>query len=182
MRRDQRRQVPFAASIALNDVAFEVRKFVVNKLYPNAFPRAHNKRFPGVAFRVEKSTKRRLRSAVFDRLNRHFFDNHIRGVAKRPFSSSALAVPVGVQRLASGKISKARRPEAIKNSFVHDFGRGPAVWQRMRNKRLKLLYTLEQSTPVRRSFPFFKAGEQKAAQVWPRAFRRGIERALKTAR
>ena len=118
---------------------------------------------------------------MFDRLNRFFLDNQITGRAKRPFQSSKLAVPVGVNRLASGKISKARKPENLKNSFVKDFGRGPAVWQRQR-RGLKLMYSLQDSTPVRRAFPFFKEGERKAAKVWPVEFERAIEKALSTAR
>lgn len=182
LQRWQRRQIPFAASLALNNTAFVTRKYVVERLWPNAFPRARNKRFPGVMFRVQKSTKRRLQSQVFDRLDRAFVDNHIEGRPKRPFRSSALAVPINVKRTASGKISARRQPENIPNSFERDYGRGPAIWQRQRNGKLKLMYSLKQQTPVRASFQFYRLGLRRADQAWRQEFPKAIQRALSTAR
>lgn len=182
LKRWQRRQIPFAASLALNNTAFVVRKFIVQRLWPDAFPRARNRRLPGVMFRVQKARKTRLQSQVFDRLARDFVDHHIEGRPKRPFRSSHLAVPINVKRLASGKISAARRPESLPNSFEADFGRGPAIWQRQRNNRLKLMYSLKSQTPVRASFHFFRLGLRRGEQAWPREFEKAIARALRTAR
>lgn len=176
----ERKQVPFAISLALNDVAFIYRKYTVNTGYPNAFPRARNKRFANAAFRVQLAKKRDLRSAVYDRLDRSFLTNHITGRSKRPFKSSALAVPVNAQRTATGRTRKRDAPTAP-GTFVADRGRGPAVW-RVKRGGLQLLYVLKQRTPINSRFRFYEIGAARARQELPRAFQRAIRRALATAR
>lgn len=180
--RIERRQVPFATSLALNDTAFQVRKFIVSTVYPNAFPRARNKRFANVAFRVRKSTKRNLVAHVYDRLDRYFLDHHIRGRAKRPRGSSALLIPVNARRTATGRIRKADTAQGAGGTFVADLqGKGPAIYRR-RKGRLVMLFTMKQSTPVRPRFDFYRLGIRRAQQAWPRAFDKAMKRALRTAR
>lgn len=174
----QRDQVPFAASLAMNEVAFETRKFTIEKLWPNSFPRAKNRRFPSVMFRVQKASKRRLQSAVFDRLNIPWIDAHIEGGT---FQDRTIPTDK-IRRTASGKIRRNQLPFNIPNSFKEDrVGRGEAVWQRVRG-RLKLMYVDKQSVNVRPVFPFYRAGERFAASRFNKAFERGIERALRTSK
>lgn len=178
----QRKQLPFAISLATNNVAFAYRKHVVDNVYPNAFPRARNRRFPAVAFRVEKSTKTRRRAAVYDRFRRYFLDHHIDGRAKRP-RGSALAVPVNARRTATGRIRKADTFEGGGDTFVADLqGKGPAIWRRNKRGRLSMLFVLKQQTPVRRTFRFYRIGKQFVRSRFPREFDKALKRALATAR
>ncbi len=174
----QRNQVPFAASLALNDVAFQTREFTINRLWPNSFPRAKNRRFPGVMFRVQKASKRRLQSALFDRLNIEWIDAHIEGGA---FTDRTIPTDK-VKRTANGKIRRNQLPFNIPNSFKADrTGRGEAVWQETR-QGLKLMYVDKGSVTIKPVFPFYRAGEQFARTRLDRAFEKAIDKALRTAR
>lgn len=179
--RVQRKQVPFAAAMALTNTAHTVRKHIVGTLWPNAFPRASNKRFPSVAFRVQRATKRRLQSAVYDRLGRHFIEHHITGEDKRPFTGSALAVPIEARRTASGRIRKADQPGGGGTFRANLGGAGEAIWRRGR-QGLQLLYVLKGRTRVDRRFPFYRAGEARARTAFAREFDKSMRRALATAR
>lgn len=177
--RRHRRQVPFAMSQAINDTAFDVRHHIVNVVYPRSFE-VRNRRFAGVAFRVDRSSKRKLVARVFDRLGRAFLPLQQSGGVKTPYSSTFLAVPVQAKRTATGKSNTQR----LKNTFVHDFGKGPAIWQRRGRggRRLKLLYVLERDVDVDAAFPFEREGRKVVDQVFPGHFAKRWRRALKTAR
>ncbi|MEM7217720.1 MAG: hypothetical protein AAF515_05105 [Pseudomonadota bacterium] len=184
MSRWARRVLPEATRNALNDTAFELRNYIVRTLYPRSFPQARNKRFAGVAFRVEKATKSRQRASVFDRLDRVIFDRHIRGERKRPFKGSAIAVPVNAKRTASGKIRAADQPgRNPERTFVADLrGRGRAIWRRKGRRgseRLELLFVLKDSTPQTAKFPFFRQGIAFVRRRFPRIFERETGRSLK---
>ena len=180
------RQVPFATSLALNKTAHSVRKNTVERVYPQSFD-VKNKSFARAAFRVQNSNKRNLRARVFDRLGRPWLETQIRGGQKRPISSSRLAVPINVRRLASGRISKRNQARNLPRSFVRDFGRGrgPAVWQRVgrgKRQRLRLAYELEPSVRIRPAFPFYREAERVTQAQFPRQFDAAMRRALATAR
>ena len=183
LNRMQRNQIPFAASKALNDTAFEVRRFVVGPLWNRSFPQSRNKRFPHVAFRVKRASKRNLRSEVFDRLNRFFLPLHITGQDKRA-RGGRLAIPntQHVRRTATGRIPKRQQPANLPNSFVADMGRGDALYQRQRDGSVKLMYVLRDTSRIDARFPFFRLGYAKGRQVWPRMMDRALRLALRTAR
>ena len=177
----QREQIPYAASTALNTVAFDTRKFIVSRLWPNSFPQAHNKRFPSVLYRVLKARKTRLTADVHEQLDRSYVGLHIRGGTKTPHRSSNVAVPVQARRTASGRTRKSDTPRALKDAFVANFkGQGPAIFQR-RGKQLLLMYVLKRSTHINAAYPFFTAGYGYAESRWSRAFDDAMRRALATA-
>lgn len=185
LRREQRSQVPFAVSMALNNVAFGYRNEVVNRIYPRSFPNARNKRFPGVAFRVDKASKRRLVAAVYDRLDRYFFDYQIQGGAKKP-RGTYVAVPTGdIKRTQSGKIGVNNQPRSLRNSFLVEDARGAIIYQRKggkRNPRVKAAYFLRRQTQQRARFPFFREGRRYVRRNFNREFEKALKVALSTAR
>lgn len=183
----QRKQIPFATSLAINDTAFAVRKRIVERTYPRSF-QVRNRRFPGQVFRVKKATKRRLIGSVYDRLGRASLALHAKGGTKRPRGGS-LAVPSeNIKRTASGKVGKARRPRNVIQSGKAFKGKirkdRPAIFQRTGSKgrKLKLLYTLEPSARLRARFPFYRDAANTARRSFPNNYRRAMRRALKTAR
>ena len=182
----ERRQIPFALSLALNNTAFATRRFVIEKLYPRAFPHARNRAYPRTTFRVDRATKSRPEASVFDRLMRGFLEHHIEGRPKRP-RGKKLAVPGRkIKRTNSGKIPNARKPRNLKNAFIADLeGRGPAVWQEFgpkSDRQLRFMYSLEDSTPVSRTFHFHREGERFARRIFPGELARAMTRALGSAR
>ena len=181
-----RRQIPFATSMALNDTAFQVRKRIVERTYPRAF-NVRNRRFPDIAFRVRKASKRKLRASVYDRLGRASLGLHAEGGTKRP-RGRHLAVPgSNVKRTATGKVGKARQPRTVLSrgkAFKVRRGRGEMIFERIgsKGKKLKLLYVLTPSARNDKRFPFHKDAMSTATRAFPRNFDRALARAIATAR
>jgi len=76
------KQFPFAMSRALNATAFQIRKEIVEKTYPQSFD-AKNRAFANAMMRVEKANKRKLSAAVFDRFKRNYMTNQAEGGIKQ---------------------------------------------------------------------------------------------------
>jgi hypothetical protein len=181
--RMQRQQIPYAASVALNTVAFDTRQDIIKRVWPQSFRGMRNPRFPSVLFRVDKASKGRLSSAVYQDLPRDWVQLHITGGIRRPIRASTRAVPVGARRTATGRIRSADKPRTIKGGFITDLrGRGPALWKKLGKDRLQLMFVLRPSVNQRRIFPFYKEGYRYAERRWPGAFSQAVERALRTAR
>lgn len=183
LRRDQRRQIPFAVSRAINETAFDVRRRIIGPTWARAFT-VRNRRFPAAAFRVAKATKRHLTASVFDRLGRASLDLHATGGIKRP-RGRHIAVPRGaIKRTATGKVGKARRPAAVlarANVFRRRLGAREYILQRTR-KGLRPLYLLISRARIAKRFRF----AEDARRVVERRFRRrlfvSLGKALRTAR
>lgn len=190
LNRFQRRQIPFATSLALNDTIFQVRKRIVERTWRRSF-KVRNRRFPGALFRVKKATKRNLTATLYDRLGRASLDLHIDGGTKRP-KGRHLAIPTGnVKRTATGKIGKAKRPSALlkkprtfKLNWNDNTGMPAGIYQRVGKKRLpiKMLFRLKPSARIKKSFPFYEDAQDTTRRAFDHNFARGLRRALRTAR
>lgn len=188
LNRIQKRQVPYATSVALNDVAFQVRKHIVDVTWPGSVE-VKNTRFIGAALRVKKANKRTLTAAVFDRLGRASLSKHVKGGTKRPRGSS-IAVPTDeVKRTGSGKVRRSQTPRTVlgkPRGFRTRLRSGTEViGERVGSKRsgrVKILYTLHPSTRIRGRFPFYRDAERVARRRFPGLFKRALERAIATAR
>lgn len=177
----EKKQVPFAASQALNDLAFLIRNDTVKVLWPRSV-QVKQKNFARAAFRVQKANKRRLTSAVYDSLNRQVFRRQIDGGIRLPYSSTHLAIPTRNALTASGRIKKVAQlgsPKLFKMALRKR--NEPGLWIR-NSKGLKLMYTLELRANVKKAFPFFEFGKRTAAIHWSWFMDRRLKVALKTAR
>tara|TARA_R110002110_G_scaffold294324_7_gene508325 strand:+ start:3570 stop:4181 length:612 start_codon:yes stop_codon:yes gene_type:complete len=185
MNRVSRQQLPFATSVALNDTAFDVRRQIVDRTMPRAF-KLKNKRFPSAAMRVRKSTKRKLRAGVYDRLGREYLVTQATGGIKRP-RGRHIAVPQGVRRTSTGKISKANRPRQLlnkPNAFKITSGGKSAIYTRRRGKGggLEFQYALVNSARIPRRLRFYEDAQRTIKQRFPRRFKVAFARAKLTAR
>ena len=184
LKRWQRKQIPFAASRALNDVAFDTRRFLIEKVWPNSFPNAKNARFPRAMFRIQKATKQRLQSAIFDSLDKDIIDYNIEG-GNRTGRQGRIAIPTdNVQQTSTGRARKPDQLRSLKDSFTAPIqgGEGVFVRGRRRGAPVRLMYVLRESTQQPQLFPFYTAGRNYAATRWPKRFKENMERALRTAR
>lgn len=179
-----KKQVPFATSNALNATIFKVRKRIVGPTWNAAFD-TKNGRFPSTLFKVRKASKRRLSASLFDRLGRASLDLHTTGGVKRPKGGS-LAIPTSnIKRSATGKISKGKRPQGLKNSFVANLnGRGRAVWQRYGRKgsKIRMMYDLERSARISKRFRFYEDAEKVALKEYPKEWEKSFIKAVRSAR
>lgn len=189
-------QIPFAASRAINDTLFDIRKRLVGESFPGAFPDAPNKSFIGASLRLEKSHKTRLSGAVYDRFGYEWLERQAEGGIKAPLKSRDLAIPQyrsGAQKRTRFGPRKSNKPAVLlKNSkkFFSGTPRGfrgnqAGIWKREGPKgrtRLRLFYVYEPKVKVAKAFP----GYEDAAAVVRRQFeghmRKRLAKAIATRR
>ena len=188
----EKRQVPFATKNAINDTIKDVRKQIVGVTAPRAFE-VRNRRFFGVAIRMQFATKQKLTGAVFDRLGRASLGLHARGGTKRP-RGQHIAIPgrdIENKRTVGGAIRKALRPRQVlakagrRQAFKIKFRSGQEAIVRRRGKRatpLQVLWLLERSARIPRRFRFHEDATKVAKRVLPGHFRKRLRQALRTAR
>lgn len=182
-----RNQVPFATANALTTTAFDVRKQIVEKTYPDSFT-VRNKRFASQMFRVEKANKRNLTAAVFDRLGRDYMVKQAEGGVKRP-RGNHIAIPSRqIKRTASGKVPRGKQPRNLlggkayrtklrsgQDVIAQQVGRGAA-------RRQQVLYLLEKTAHIPKRFPFYEDATTTTRRVFDRNFKKSFVKALRTAR
>lgn len=188
MTRFQKKQIPFATSVALNDTAFNVRDRTVKRVWPRAVA-VRNRRFMSAALRVEKANKRKLTARVYDRLGRASLSKHVDG-GRKTARSGRVAVPTTeVKRTSSGRVRRSQQPGKVLTGgkgFKTKLRSGSTViMQRVggkRSRRVKVLYTLHPSTRIKARFPFYREAIRQTRRTFPVHFRKALRRAMRTAR
>ncbi len=190
------KQAKYFTSVALNEAANAGQaagKAAVSKpftLRRADFIRNTIVRVPGQDF----ATKSKLSGAVRidDRVDskgrkRDYLAKFVAGGQKRPISGNSLAVPVNAPRNASGIITNANRPAALKGKkgyerITTDRGKDLLVrfTGRGRGQRVIVLYSLKKSVPIRAVFPFHDVIERAAVAAWPDAVANSVVNALLT--
>jgi len=181
------KQVPFAASVALNETAREVRK-----VEQAAAKRELDDPTPSTlkGIRVQRSTKRNLEASVFiikpvDKYMRY----QIHGGTDRP-ERKFEAIPVNVRLNRYGNIPGRRKGKikkllARKDTFAGEINGVRGVWQRGRagsRSRLKLLLAFEARMQYRPRFDFYGHANRTASRRWPRKFSMALSAAIRSAR
>lgn len=178
-----KRQVPFAIAKTLNALAFEARNQIVNVTAPRDF-NLRNRRFLGVALRVDPASKGRLEARIFDRLGREYLRTQAEGGDKSP-RGGMLAIPSrDLQKRRTGMgVPKRLRPRTAPGAFKLKIGAQEYIARRKgRARRLEILYLLERTARIPKRF---RAYEDAASVIGAKAdevFARELARALATAR
>ena len=164
-------QLPFATSRALNDAAFDVRNTIVEQTFTRSF-NVKNKRFAGVAFKVDPAKKRKLEARVFDRLKKDYLALQESGGTKRPRGNN-IAIPTDEIRVTGRGVTKARRPRQLlqsgKRAFRTKSKTGQDIIAQRRGKKrypIKVLYVLEPQADIKPRFPFYEVGIKVAQDVF----------------
>lgn len=188
-------QLPFAVSQALNDIAKEFQRRQVRAMRRGFTTR--NRLFTERAVKIDFANKRQSLIQAVVRIappgsprTADIWAKFEDGGVKRP-RGRALAVPVGIRRLKSGRVPDRFRPKALE--LAGGRGRlgtyvvpGVGIFQRKRRgryrRRGKLLYLFIQSARVRAALAF----EERSVRTYDRHFDRFMARrwarALRTAR
>ena len=179
-------QLPFATSKALNDAAFAVRNTIVEDTFPRSF-NVKNKRFAGVAFKVDTAKKRKLEARVFDRLGKDFLAMQESGGTKRPRGNN-VAIPTDEIRVTGRGVTKARRPRQLlqsgKRAFKTRSKTGQEIIAQRRGKKrypLKVLYVLEPQAQIKPRFPFYTVAQMSAQKTFEKKLPEFLKRARKNA-
>lgn len=181
------RQVPFAASVAMNKTAVEIQK-----VEQDAMRRELDEPRPSTVkgVRVKRSNKRNLVAAVFvipaiDAFLRYQVHGGV-----RPPRSVTEAVPFNIPLNRYGNIPGRRTGKLQKllnrqDTFTARINGVAGIWQRGkgRNSRgVTLLVAFENRTRYRPRFRFYEHAVRTTRLRWHRNFRRALRQAIRTAR
>lgn len=177
------RQLPFALSLALNATAEDVKRNA-DKALARRLDRPT--RFTLRAFRVLRSTKRRLASAVFamDRQAAYLVWAE-RGGERKP-TGKAIVVPVGMRTNAHGNIPRGGVKGALAKPGVFSGRAGkrraPGIYERKPTGGLRLLIAYTPRAGYRPRLRFGEDAAKTARARMPVHFERAMRRALETAK
>ena len=180
----QKKQIPFATSQALNDVAFDARK----ALQAQALKKLDKPtRFTINGFQVKKSTKRNLTAVVFIEAKRwKYLKYQVLGGTRRP-KGKAIGLPTSNVKLNKFGNVPGKRRGLVKNKrqFIATIGGITGVWEKRggkRNPQLRLMHAMEPNAQYRKRFPFYKIVEGVVRSKFVRRFNKRMAGALRTAR
>ena len=179
-----KKQVPFAASVAINNTTRDVQK-VEHAAAKRELDEPRTSTIKGI--RYQASNKRNLTGAVFvvshvDKFLRY----QIHGGIRRP-RASAEALPVNVRLNRYGNIigrrqGKLRKLEARQDTYRAVIGGVYGLWQRTKKQGIRLLVAYEQRITYRPRFRFYEHAERTVNRRWRRHFETAIQYAIRTAR
>lgn len=185
MNRIQKKQIPFATMNALNDTAFNVRKEIVERTWPQSV-RVRSKNFAKTSFRIDKAKKNiKPWVTVYDRLKSPTMSRQAHGERRKPRGRSlAIPNPFTIKRGVSGKVSKAKHPGSLLNKdqyFKTKLRSGSeAIFKRgKRGSPNQLMYVLAKTADVDKSFDFYGAAQRKANRMFDKNFSRRMAQALR---
>ena len=195
-------QLPFATSVALNQVAFNVRQELGQET-SRSF--VNPTRFTQSAFKYTKSTKANLEATVYPEKNRRFFPTQIKGGERRPKpyegylrGLSGGGLPTGGRLVPTPQVlNAAGNPKksifsTIANKLsttdqggffigVPNGGGTAGVYRRSRGQLYPYFLHVKR-TQYRARFPMEKVGMDTARRLFPTEMNKALEKALKSAR
>jgi len=202
-----RNQLPFAASVALNQTARQVQlamKQQTTKSFDKPVPFTKN------AFRYNKSTKVNLTAEVFPAEDRPYlntqifggqrlwktYEGLIRGLARdtgNPLPSSRKIVPTQIARNAAGNPKRrlfgeiqSRLSTSDRGGFMIGTPRGgnrmPGVYRRSRGRLVPYFLAVPNEPTYRPRFPFEKLGNDTVRRIYPTELSKALDRAIASAR
>jgi len=177
LNRVQKKQIPFAASVAINNTLKQVVKAeqaqIVKRL-DRPTP------FTVKAFKINWSKKRMLHGEVVIKPDQwKYLKYQIEGGTR----TNNIIVPTHHSNLNQYGNIKGKRtgPAKDKNKFANKAG----VWQKTggkRNPKLKLIAVFVRSATYKKRFPFYKIADGVARSQFQKNFKRSLNQALRTAR
>jgi hypothetical protein len=196
-------QLPYATSVAINNVAFNMRKDLgqqTTKSFVNPT------KYTQSAFRYTKSNKANLEATVFADPSRRYFPTQIqggdrrnkryegflRGLTKGGIPSGGRLVPTSLVLNAAGNPKKnifatiANKLDSQDQGGVFvgtpkGGGRLPGVYRRSRGKLFAYFVHVD-STQYQPRFPMEQVGMATAKRLFPTELNKALDRALNSAR
>lgn len=196
-------QLPYATSVALNNVAFNVRK-ELGEQTTSSF--VNPTKFTQTAFRYNKSTKASLEAQVYADSTRRFFPTQIkggdrkakpyegflRGLGNGGIPSGGRLVPTTTVLNAAGNPKKnifgtiasklsTTDPGGVFIGTPKGGGRGPGVYRRSRGQLFAYFVHVER-VGYRPRFPMERTGMATARRLFPSELNKALDRAMQSAK
>ncbi len=181
-----RKQVPFAMSLAINDVLTEIKRNwekALRRRLDNPTP------FTMKAFAIKRATKRNLRGVVFAKaIQAEYLSWQEDGGTRQP-KRRAILVPVGQRVNKYGNMPRGAVGRALARPKVFSGkpkGRNaPGIYQRSgtkKNPALKLLVSYERRARYKPRLHLIAGAAKTATARLPQALLKAMRRAMKSAR
>ena len=181
----QKKQIPFATSLAMNWTANEIRDYQKRRMVID-LDRPTTQTVNSV--RVKSASKRKLRASVFllpwaD----EYLQFQIEGGRRQPRGRYE-ALPRNLKLDARGNIGgrwKGRIRKLInqKNTFVEQRGTVLGLWRRRARGKAELLLEFKnRSMQYQARFPFYRYASIESRRRWPANFKKAMQVATSTAR
>lgn len=197
----QKKQIPFATMLALNDTAFAIHK-TMKAQTKQKFKHASN--YTQKAFRVEKAKKTHLTAVVFvDKKREDYFKLQVDGGTRTPKNSAIVIANKSnandIQTFPSGNIKKGAYNKIKKNKAKYFFGvpkgnqGSEGIWERygrqatgaVSGARIRQVAKLTKSGKYKALFPFESIGKGIAfsrKNGFESNFAKRLKLALRTAK
>ena len=177
----QRKQVPYATALALNDVAFEARK-----AEQNAQRRYLDRpvRFTQTGFFVGKANKRKLTATIEIPANRWKYIRHQveGGASTRASGFHAIPLDKSIQNKYGGMPrNKSRTLLKRKGHFVAKSGNTNILFKRQ-GKQVTPLIAFKRTTVQNKIYPVWKAATRVVESKFKHSFDKRMAHALRTAK
>lgn len=187
----QRKQVPFATSQALNDVAFSLsRKHMPGEL--NSAFEGGATPYTKRAFKFKKSTKQKLISSVYTDERTHPYMNlMVHGGQRLPKRKAILVPTKHLRKNRYGNVTRGKMQTLINDKAKYFSGKpkgfpgaGEGIWERYaRGNRIRMVAQYEDSANYSKRFPLQDIGTRyvlSAGVGFAPRFRERLARALAT--
>lgn len=185
----QRKQIPFAASMALNATAFEIQReeqAQVRSDFKNPRP------FSQKAFGVIKSTKASQTATIFLKPDHQYLAPYILG-GPHLLPGKALINPKDIRLDQYGQFRKGQISGLTgnRNVFVGEVDGVMGWWLRVPGKqtkrgktegKLRLLARFGDNLPVKATFPFYEVAAHTGKATFPYFFNQAFVKAMRTAK
>lgn len=174
----QKKQIPFAASKAINDTLKQVVKAEQVQM-PKKLDRPTP--FTSKAFRIKYAKKHTLHGEVqIKPIQWEYLKYQIEGGTR---TKTRIPVPTSQAKLNKYGNIPGKRHGLVRNKkqFMNDRG----VWERYggkKNRKAKLVVAFENSVSYRKRFPFYKIADGVARSRFKKNLQRSIKHAIATAR
>lgn len=182
LNRVQKKQIPFATMLTLNDVAFMARKELrkqAEKKFKNPIPFTLN------GFQVVKAKKNNLTSIVFIESKRYeYMKFEIFGGTRMP-KARAIVVPtskMAVNKYGNMPKNKIRTLLGKDNVFSKTINGKPGIWQQNKDRSMTRLASYKDNAPYKPIFHFEKIVKGIVNSKINAVFEKRIREALARAR
>jgi hypothetical protein len=192
----ERDQLPFATSLALNNLAMSAQA-AIRTHYQTAFTLRRPDFIEKQGAKIMQFATKRDPAAVLGIDPKADFLTKFETGGQRPKRGTHIAIPSLVRRNKRDIVTRGNRPRSLISRlgqkkgaggvFVDrtEEGRQPGVYQRTgRGGRvgLKLLYAFETSAILPASLQFIQTAQRVAETEWPTIFEAALDQALRTSR
>ncbi len=173
----ERKQLPFATSLALNKIALLSQEHIcksIPRIFNNSKKWWDKRQRTGI--KVQFANKYLLSSAVYCKA--HFASIQEEGGIKKPYLGSTIAVPTP-NVIRKDRSSKSLRKEDGNRTI---FKLGKSIFQRLAGRRLLRLYSLTPQAKVKARFGFKTTAINVFNKQFDRVFTDSFNFALSTAK